>query len=569
LTPSGTPATTTDYTSSTITIGTGTSAFDVATDSSNDLWVADSFGGKLRLEVPNGSGGHTETVVASGLSSSYGVTVGSTGDIFVGVSGAVDKLEPVAANMGSQNLKTTSAASTLIYEIQPTVQVGTINVVSDGVVNTQSGAPEFVGSGGNCIAQYYAGLTICTLTVTFTPTDTVDYTSGGTVSVQLTVGKAGPVLAWATPTAISFGTALSSALDPTATFNSSAVAGSFTYTTTPTDGSASAVTAATQPAAGSYVLTATFTPTDTVDYTSGGTVSVALTVNQAASTTALVSSINPVLVTNAATFTMSVSSSAGTAAGSVNFLDGTVLLGSVALNNGSASYTTSSLTVGTHSITAVYGGSNNLASSASSALSEVVEDFSVAPGGGGSSGGGGSGSGSEAPSQTVTPGGTATYVLSILPTAGTMFPTPVTLTLSGLPPSEGCSLSPSTWVASTGCVWKLPPNTPLTNVTLNIQLPTVTAHNEGRQPFHPGVPPLLWGLLLLPFAGHMRKVSRRLGQRGTLLMLLAAGFAVAVGLSGCGGNGGFFAQASQTYTITETVTVGSLSHSATITLTVE
>jgi len=94
--------------------------------------------------------------------------------------------------------------------------------------------------------------------------------------------------------------------------------------------------------------------------------------------------------------------------------------------------------------------------------------------------------------------------------------------------------------------------------------PTITDNN-----LRVAASPLLWGLLLLPFAGRMRKTSRRLGQRITLFLLLAVGLAISIGIGGCGGNDGFFAHPTQTYTITETVTVGSLSRSATITLTVE
>src|SRR5664280_2741667 len=63
------------------------------------------------------------------------------------------------------------------------------------------------------------------LSVTFTPTDSSDY-STATATVQLTVNKATPVIPWATPAAIPYGTALSAAqLDA-----SSTVAGTFVYT---------------------------------------------------------------------------------------------------------------------------------------------------------------------------------------------------------------------------------------------------------------------------------------------------------------------------------------------------
>jgi hypothetical protein len=104
-----------------------------------------------------------------------------------------------------------------------------------------------------------------TLSVTFTPTDTTDYTSA-TASVQLTVNQATPTIAWATPAAIPYSTALSATqLDAT-----SPVAGSFVYT--PAVGAILS--------AGTHTLSATFTPTDTTDY-APAVASVQLTVNQA------------------------------------------------------------------------------------------------------------------------------------------------------------------------------------------------------------------------------------------------------------------------------------------------
>ena len=63
------------------------------------------------------------------------------------------------------------------------------------------------------------------LSVSFTPTDSVDFT-GATDSVMITVTKAKPTITWANPAAITFGTPLSvTQLDATAS-----VPGMFTYT---------------------------------------------------------------------------------------------------------------------------------------------------------------------------------------------------------------------------------------------------------------------------------------------------------------------------------------------------
>src|SRR5205823_3365279 len=64
-----------------------------------------------------------------------------------------------------------------------------------------------------------------TLSVAFTPTDSANYTSA-TKTVSINVLKATPVLTWATPADITYGTALSATqLNATAS-----VAGTFVYT---------------------------------------------------------------------------------------------------------------------------------------------------------------------------------------------------------------------------------------------------------------------------------------------------------------------------------------------------
>ena len=56
----------------------------------------------------------------------------------------------------------------------------------------------------------------------------------------------------------------------------------------------------------------------------------------------------------------------------MNFLDGTTIIGSGTLSAGVATFTTSTLAVGTHPITAAFPGSQNLVASTSSPVSQVV-----------------------------------------------------------------------------------------------------------------------------------------------------------------------------------------------------
>jgi uncharacterized repeat protein (TIGR03803 family) len=98
-----------------------------------------------------------------------------------------------------------------------------------------------------------------------------------------------------------------------------------------------------------------------------------------ATATTLVSSPNPSSVGQAATFTAGVSSTAGTPPNgeTVSFMKGTKILGKGALSGGSASFTTSTLKVGTDPITAVYGGDSNFGGSTSNAVSQVVNRAST------------------------------------------------------------------------------------------------------------------------------------------------------------------------------------------------
>jgi Zn-dependent alcohol dehydrogenase len=73
------------------------------------------------------------------------------------------------------------------------------------------------------------------------------------------------------------------------------------------------------------------------------------------------------------TFTASVTSGAGTPAGTVTFKDGPATLGIATLSGaGVASFPTSLLAAGSHSITAVYNGNANFATSTSAALTQTV-----------------------------------------------------------------------------------------------------------------------------------------------------------------------------------------------------
>jgi hypothetical protein len=314
-------------------------------------------------------------------------------------------------------------------------------------------------------------------------------------------------------------------------------------------------------------------PTSAGSYTVLGTVSNAnyggaaggtMVIGQLASAISVSSSANPVLAQTALTFTATVSAQPGTPAGTVTFLDGTTPLGQASLTGHTASLITSSLAIGSHTITADYSGDTDFAGSASSPLTQSILDFSLAPTSGNSGG-----SGTPVTTQTANPGGTATYPLTVVPTAGISFPAPILLTIAGLPPGATALITPTPWTQLTSTSWSFPAQTPLGPLSLAIQLPSAVARLDPWSRFGRELPAMAFALMLLPFAGRLRALRRRLAGTISLLLLAVAGLGAMAALSGCGATSGLFADQAKTYTVTVTATSGTLSHATSLTLTVK
>ncbi|MFN2464677.1 MAG: ice-binding family protein [Candidatus Dormibacteria bacterium] len=96
---------------------------------------------------------------------------------------------------------------------------------------------------------------------------------------------------------------------------------------------------------------------------------------QASSSTTVTSSANPSTAGQPVTFTATVS---GASSGTITFYDGSSRLGTVPVDaSGHATLTTSSLTPGTHTITAVFSGTPGLLNSSSPPLVQVVPPANV------------------------------------------------------------------------------------------------------------------------------------------------------------------------------------------------
>ena len=237
------------------------------------------------------------------------------------------------------------------------------------------------------------------------------------------------------------------------------------------------------------------------------------------------------------TATVTPPAGAGAATGSVTFLDGTAALGQVSLNgSGQATYATSSLAAGTHAITAVYGGSSTLAASTSSAFNVTIQavpgDFAV----------------SLSPaSGSVSAGNSVTTVVGITPDNG--FSQTVSFSCSGLPSGASCSFSPTTVTpAGAGA-----------STTLTIQTAQKQAsRRQGAGPRGEIKLALLGGGLFC--LGIFSSRRRRWTSLAPFCLLAAL-------MLGCSGGGSSVEPVTTTISIT--ATAGSITHSASFTLTVQ
>jgi len=98
-------------------------------------------------------------------------------------------------------------------------------------------------------------------------------------------------------------------------------------------------------------------------------------VNQAGTTSVVTSATNPSVFGQSVTFTATVTAVApgsGTPTGSITFLDGSNALGTATLSGGKATFKTSALAAGPHTITVSYSGDGNFVTSTSGPMTQAV-----------------------------------------------------------------------------------------------------------------------------------------------------------------------------------------------------
>jgi hypothetical protein len=241
----------------------------------------------------------------------------------------------------------------------------------------------------------------------------------------------------------------------------------------------------------------------------------------------LISSEYPSIFGDSVTFTASIVTATTPAAsgppltGTFTFFDGTTQLGKPvqASTTGTATYTTSTLAVGTHPITAVFSGNADVAGATSPVTDQVVQAY---PG---------------TFTLSITPDNAAIYTgaetfFNITATPENGFNLPLGLTCSSLPANTACVFGPARIVANPppGSEFYLPYASTLTIKTVAPSPKTSAASLKARWTGGAAALACLCGILIVP-----RRVRRALRMRLVLIGVILIGVFAAI--SGCSGGG--------------------------------
>jgi Bacterial Ig-like domain (group 3)/FG-GAP-like repeat len=270
---------------------------------------------------------------------------------------------------------------------------------------------------------------------------------------------------------------------------------------------------------------------------------IALFLGQGGTTFTLTDSAASITFGQAETFTATVAASMANRpapTGTVSFYDGTTLLSAVPLSSSSASYSTSALATGSHSITAVYSGDGNFNPQSSTTTTQVVVStlapaFTLT-------------SSSSSLSLSQGQGGVATLTLA----ANATFSGAVALTCSGAPANASCVVNPASVTL-----------TPSGSTTATLAITTTAARAALMAPQRPwqslpgsGTPVSLSLAALGLFAGW--KWRKRWPTVLSLMILTISG----ISMTACGGSSPVKTATKGSYTITVTATPSGGSGSA-------
>lgn len=272
-------------------------------------------------------------------------------------------------------------------------------------------------------------------------------------------------------------------------------------------------------AVGSHSIMAVYSGDSSFASSISATVSVIVsTPVKTATTTSLTASATQLTTGQSVTFTATIApqSRSGVPTGSATFLDGQTQIGTSPLSAGISSFTSASLSAGTHSITATYSGDATYAGSTSAPISitvgAAVPDYSLSI---------------SNSSLTVAQGSSGGLTITVTPKNG--FKQTLALACSGLPAGASCNFNPQNVNLSSGPVSTIvtvqAPSAVQSAILLNE--PLFGSHNAAL---------CIFAMLLVGIAGASgNKRSVRGNVRLVQTMLACAIFAALLVGAGCAG----------------------------------
>jgi hypothetical protein len=320
------------------------------------------------VTVTDGSASFSASTLSAGSHAIYAMYLGDANCSSAAsaiLSQTVNKAASSVSLAADHAAITSGQSVTLTATVAPAAASGTVQFLDGamllGTAALSNGSAAFtatgLSAGAHSITAVYDG--------------DANTTGSSSAAVSVTVSKAAAtvtVASSANPSTVGQSVTFTATVTPPAATGSVQFLDGATPIGTGTLSGGSASVSAPALTAGSHSITAVYSGDAT--YNSGTSVALAQTVNHASSSTTASASSGSITVGQSVTLTAAVTPSSAT--GTVQFLDGATVLGAAALSGGAASIAATGLAVGTHSITAVYGGDAANNGSTSAAVTVTV-----------------------------------------------------------------------------------------------------------------------------------------------------------------------------------------------------
>lgn len=522
---------------------------DFNNDGKQDLAVNDGLAGGIFVLLGNGDGSFQEPAVHSGYAASPfgGLTAALVAGDFNG-DGKLDLAESIGSPYrGFPDLLVFIGPGDGTFQLPVELSVGTIDQYSSAtaIVSADLNGDKFldlvlatnegraIGSGYNAATVVLSCGLSCSNVALTSSSATSSFDQSVTFTATVTPGNA---KATGTPTGSVVFQDVTTL--PATTIGTATLSGG---TATLADAGLSF---------GTHMISATYQ--GDANFVTSTSAQIVQNVSQGSTTVSVSSSPNPSNPGQSVTFTVAVQPSSPVApAGNVTLSDNGTATVSVQVSNGSATFSTSSLTAGTHSIAWSYSGDPNFNPGTSPTLSQIVGTSSASLA-----------ISSSATSATVGAGQTASFILAITPLTGFNASDSISFNCSGLPLLSACNFSPATLTTKGSVV--------TTMLSITTKGPATGAAMLQRTNIFAAVSVFLGAAICLPF-GRKKKLS-------SLVTLVFVAFLAVAVAAACGGSGSSApapppppaptTTPAGTYTVVVTATAGGSSQTQNLSLTV-